>query len=96
MNKEKYIKTILSVKPANPSSRPSYEYLEQLVINQATNIILLKQERDKYKSIVEELKKDIEIYNITYLRETYEHSLADYIEYQLDKIKELEEGNSNE
>lgn len=95
MNEEKYIKTILSVKPANPSSRLSYEYLEQLVINQATNIILLQQERDKYKSIVDELGKylyfQIEIRE--YDEKTDEIKLLNDV---FNKIKELEEGNSNE
>ena len=44
MNKEeRIIKNILSITPADTSNLPSYEYLQRLSINQATEILMLQQ-----------------------------------------------------
>lgn len=54
---------------------------------------LLQQERDKYKSIVEELKKYLKenlYFYSGYQGEDLEEDIS--IKYALDKIKELEEG----
>ena len=59
----------------------------------ADKILDLQQERDKYKSIVEELKEWLEDENNQkYSQYIYNYSINNWV---LNKIKELEEGNSN-
>lgn len=58
MNEEQ-IKAILSVRPANKLDMVSYEYLEELSINQATKIYVLEQENKELIEILKTIKHDI-------------------------------------
>lgn len=58
----------------------------------------LEQERDKYKSIVEELRTDGElfIHNLEYEEDDYIEGQVETYRVVLNKIKELEEGVDND
>ena len=51
----------------------------------------LKQEIERLNNIINELEKDFKSYELEYLRETYQGSLADFIETELKRIQELKE-----
>ena len=53
--------------------------------------ISLKQDKEieRLNNIINELKHDFESYELEYLQETYQGSLADFIETELERIKEL-------
>ena len=59
MNKEQ-IKTILSCRPANKFEKVSYEYLEELSINQATEIIVLQQQNKELHNKIDKTIKYLE------------------------------------
>lgn len=48
-----------------------------------------QQEIERLNNIINELEHDFESYKLEYLRETYQGSLADFIETELERIKEL-------
>lgn len=49
----------------------------------------MEQEIERLNNIINELEHDFESYELEYLQETYQGSLADFIETELDRIKEL-------
>ena len=49
----------------------------------------LKQEIERLNNIINELEHDFKSYELEYLRETYQGSLADFIETELKRIQEL-------
>ena len=84
---EKQVKTILSVRPADTKSLPSYEYLEQLTINQATKIYMLEHNWNELKSwLIKKMNEYV----------TYQGDLSFIYEEVFDKAVELEEGGNNE
>ncbi len=57
---------------------------------QAIQVIL--REIERLNNIINELEKDFKSYELEYLRETYQGSLADFIETELKRIQELKMG----
>ena len=100
---EKQVKTILSVRPADTKALPSYEYLAQLTINQATKIYMLEHNWNELKSWLE---GNIKLLDDVYLGENKNNYSEDMIldmnsrkwgyKNTLDKMKWLEEGGNNE
>ena len=56
MTNNNQIKGILSVTPQDTSKLPSYEYLHDLAVNQATKIYMLRQIIDKAIDCIEKNK----------------------------------------
>ena len=56
-------------------------------------VIQTLEEKDKeierLNNIINELEKDFESYELEYLQDTYQGSLVDFIETELERIKEL-------
>lgn len=48
-----------------------------------------KMELEKLNNIINELEHDFESYELEYLQDTYQDSLADFIETELERIQEL-------
>ena len=48
-----------------------------------------KKEIERLNNIINELEHDFESYELEYLQETYQGSLADFIETELKRIQEL-------
>ena len=49
------------------------------------------REIERLNNIINELEHDFESYELEYLQETYQGSLADFIEKELERIQELKE-----
>lgn len=60
------------------------------------NIKRLEREVVKRDNIINELEHDFESYELEYLQDTYQGSLADFIETELERIQELKGSESNE
>ena len=54
------------------------------------------KEIERLNNIINELEHDFESYELEYLQDTYQGSLADFIETELERIQELKGSNSNE
>jgi len=52
----------------------------------------LKSQLQQKENIIKELEHDFKSYDLEYLRETYQGSLADFIETELKRIQELKMG----
>ena len=48
-----------------------------------------KKEIERLNNIINELEHDFESYELEYLQDTYQGSLADFIETELERIQEL-------
>ena len=65
--------------------------------DKALHITLIEQQKEieRLNNIINELEHDFKSYELEYLRETYQGSLADFIETELKRIQKLK-GRSKE
>ena len=69
-----------------------FDELERLSFNYEQAL----EDLDKKDNIINELEHDFESYELEYLQDTYQGSLTDFIETELEKIQELKGDGSNE
>ena len=69
-----------------------FDELERLSFNYEQAL----EDLDKKENIINELEHDFESYELEYLQDTYQGSLADFIETELERIKELKGSESDE
>ena len=65
---------------------PTYETTareQEIIINNQ------RKEIERLNNIINELEHDFESYELEYLQDTYQGSLADFIETELERIQEL-------
>lgn len=87
------IKGILSVTPQDTSKLPSYEYLHNLAINQATKIYMLRQIIDKAIECINEMQENAkyEITTLTVGDRAYYEYVKNIFKNLLEILKEVDE-----
>ena len=67
----------------------SCRQLNKLVMIKENKLDQQQQEIERLNNIINELEHDFESYELEYLQETYQGSLVDFIETELERIQEL-------
>ena len=70
---------------------PTFEYYKDRYCSYELELLTDRKEIERLNNIINELEHDFKSYELEYLRETYQGSLADFIETELKRIQELKE-----